>query len=184
MIAPWPESDPARRDPRIEARFGRFQEVLRAVREIRSRQNVPPKTPIEFAVRYDADVADLLEPMGSYFASMAGARATGWGPDVAAPALCATAALPWGEVFVDLAGLIDVEAEIARTLRECDKLRGLVAGKEKKLQSKNFVERAPDSVVQKERDSLEQLRQQLATATNTLTTLQSYGAGRGGSPTP
>jgi len=179
MIAPWPESDPARRDARIEARFGRFQEALRAVREIRSRQNVPPKTQIQFAVRCDASVADLLEPMRPYFASMAGARATDCGPDVAAPALCATAALPWGEVFVDLAGLIDVEAEIARMLRERDKLQSLVAGKEKKLENKNFVQRAPDSVVQKERDSLEQLKQQLATTTGTLTTLQSYASGRG-----
>ena len=62
MIAPWPESEPARRDAQIEARFARFQEVLRAVREVRSRQNVPPKKQIEFAVRCDAQNAALLRP--------------------------------------------------------------------------------------------------------------------------
>ena len=36
MIAAWPEADRARQDPRIEAQFARFQEVLRAVREIRA----------------------------------------------------------------------------------------------------------------------------------------------------
>ena len=67
MIAPWPESDAARRDPRIEAQFARFQEVLRAVRDIRSRQNVPPKTQIDFAVRCDAETAELLRADGGLF---------------------------------------------------------------------------------------------------------------------
>ncbi|MCP4039190.1 MAG: class I tRNA ligase family protein, partial [bacterium] len=63
MIAAWPQSDAAREDAQIEARFGRFQEVLRAIREIRSRQNVPPKQEIDFSVRCDAATAELLEPM-------------------------------------------------------------------------------------------------------------------------
>ena len=43
MIAPWPEADPARQDAEIEAQFARFQEVLRAVRDIRTRQDVPAR---------------------------------------------------------------------------------------------------------------------------------------------
>ena len=73
-----------RRDPQIEAQFGRFQEVLRAIRDVRARQNVPPRTQIAFSVRCDAATAALLKPMERYFASMAGARPTGFGPDVCA----------------------------------------------------------------------------------------------------
>ena len=80
MIAPWPEGDPARIDVEIEARFARFQELLRAIREVRSRQNVPPKKRIEFAVRCDAATAALLRPMESYFESMASR-----GPPAGAP---------------------------------------------------------------------------------------------------
>ena len=86
IVAPWPEIGPARRDGRIEAQFARFQEVLRTVREIRTRQNVPPKKQIAFAVRCDAATAALLEPMEPYFESMAGARATAWGPRRPGPA--------------------------------------------------------------------------------------------------
>jgi len=162
MIAPWPESDAKRRDPEIEARFARFQEVLRAVRDIRGRQNVPPRQQIEFSVRCDAETAALLEPMEPYFKSMAGATCTGRGPDVEAPALSANAASPGLEVFVDLAGVIDVEAEKARKLKEREKLLGLIAGKKKKLSNENFVSRAPAEVVQRERDSLAELEEQLA----------------------
>ena len=165
IIAPWPESDPARRDPRIEAQFARFQEVLRAIREIRSRQNVPPKTKIAFAVRCDAETAELLSPMAPYFASMAAARATDWGPEVEAPSLAANVSLPGAELFVDLAELIDVEAEIAKKKDELAKLDGLVVAKRKKLENESFVSRAPEAVIQKERDGLAELEEkQAATA--------------------
>ena len=171
MIAPWPQRDASREDPQIEARFARFQEVLRAVREIRSRQNVPPKQRIDFSVRCQPEVAELLEPMEPYFASMAGARPTGWGPDVEAPALSANVTLPGIEVFVDLAELIDVEAEIARKEQELEKLDKLIAAKKKKLQNKNFIERAPEAVVQKERDSLAELEEQHTATTTVMNSL-------------
>ncbi len=168
MIAPWPECETARQDPRIEAQFARFQEVLRAVRDIRGRQNVPPKTKIEFAVRCDTEVAELLQPMEPYFKSMAGAVATGWGPDVTAPELSANASLSGIEVYVDLAELIDLEAEIARKQAELDKLAGFITAKEKKLANENFVSRAPEAVVAKEQASLEELKDQHATTSAVL----------------
>ncbi|MBN2477630.1 MAG: class I tRNA ligase family protein [Pirellulales bacterium] len=168
MIAPWPQCDAAREDPQIEARFARFQEVLRAVREIRSRQNVPPKKPIEFSVRCQPEVAALLEPMQPYFVTMAGAQPIAWGPSAEAPALSASVTSPGIEVFVDLAGLIDVEAEIARKRQELEKLDKLITGKKKKLENRNFLERAPAAVVQKEQDALTELEQQRLSTSEVL----------------
>ncbi|MEE8450683.1 MAG: class I tRNA ligase family protein, partial [Thermoguttaceae bacterium] len=172
MIAPWPESDPARQDPQIEAQFARFQEVLGGVREIRSSQNVPPKTKIELAIRCDTDTAELLKPMEPYFDSMAGARSMDWGPDVEAPALSANVTLSGIEIFVDLADLIDVEAEIARKKQDLEKLEKLIVAKKKKLENKNFIDRAPEAVVQKERDSLVELESQLASMSALLENLK------------
>ncbi len=73
MIAPWPEADAARQDPQIEVRFAQFQEVLKGLRDIRSRQNIPPKARLHFSVRCDAQMSNLLKPMEPYFESMAGA---------------------------------------------------------------------------------------------------------------
>ncbi len=176
MIAPWPEADAARQDPIIEARFARFQEVLRAVREIRSRQNVPPKQQIEFSVRCDTEVAELLKPMEPYFTAMAGAKAIGFGPDIEAPALSANVTLSGVEVFVDLADLIDVEAEIAKKQQEKAKLESLITGKEKKLQNENFIQRAPEAVVQKERDSLVELQSRLEATSKIVASLTVTGS--------
>jgi valyl-tRNA synthetase len=171
MISPWPEADRARQNPQIEAQFATFQEVLKAVREIRSRQNVPPKKQIEMAVRCSQAVADLVQPLEPYFQPLAQARATHWGPGVAAPRLGASVNLPGIEVFIDLAGLIDVEAETARKKEEIARLEQFIAGKENKLANANFVARAPEAVVRKERDSLADLRAQLAAAQKVLDTL-------------
>ena len=172
MKAPWPEVEAARQDAQIESQFERFQEVLKAVREIRSRQNVPPKKQIEFSVRCDEADAELVRPMEPYFVTMAAAQATAWGPNTPAPALSANVSLKGAEVFVDLADLIDVEAEIARKKDEVAKLEKFIVGKEKKLSNANFVERAPEAVVAKERESLTDLQAQLAAAQSVLETLE------------
>jgi valyl-tRNA synthetase len=162
MIAAWPVSDPRHVDPHIEAQFARFQEVLGGLREIRSRQNIPPKTPIEFTVRCDAEAEALLKPMEPYFNSMAGASSTAWGKNVEPPAASASFAASGLDVFVDLADFIDVEAEIVRLTKELARLDGAIAGKQKQLANENFVSRAPAEVIQKERAALVQLTEQRA----------------------
>ena len=147
--------------------------MLGGLREIRSRQNIPPKTQIEFMVKCDAETTALLKPMEPYFESMAGAKATAWGTDTAAPELSSGASLPGIELFVDLADHIDVDAEIARNEKELKNLEGMITGKDKKLSNANFVDRAPAEVVEKERASLKQLQEQRASVQHTLERLRS-----------
>ena len=73
MTAPWPVPDPAHQDPVIEQQFSLFQQVLGAVREIRSRQGISPRESIEFSVRCSEETVELLKPMEAFFGSMAGA---------------------------------------------------------------------------------------------------------------
>ncbi|MBL8827595.1 MAG: valine--tRNA ligase [Planctomycetaceae bacterium] len=172
MIASWPESVASHVDAEIEARFARFQDVLKALREIRSRQNIPPKTAINFVVRCDQTLVDLLTPMTPYFESMAGAKGVAWGANVTPPPTNAAMTITGGELFVDLAGLIDVGAEIARKQKEIDNLAGVIRGKEAKLSNESFVARAPADVVAKERESLAEAKQRLTAAEAVLTELR------------
>ena len=160
VVAPWPQADLSLVDQQIEEQFRLFQQVLRAVREIRSRQNIPPKREVPFRVRTSEEVAALLRPMQPYFETMARARPTDWGPDVTPPVPGASVTLPEAEVFVDLAELIDVEAELKRNEKELARLQKLIAGKEKKLANEGFLKNAPAEVVERERESLAQLQSQ------------------------
>jgi len=172
MIATWPAADTARRDAAVESRFARFQELLTGLRDVRARQTVPSKTTVKFAVRCDAETARELSSLAPYFASQAGAEATAWGPSAIVPETHAKFLAAGCEVFVDLAGLIDVPAEIAKTEREREKTAGFVAAKMKKLSNATFVERAPADVVAAERASLAELEARLASLDETLTRLK------------
>jgi valyl-tRNA synthetase len=161
MIAAWPAVEERRIDAQIEARFARFQEVLGGLREIRSRRNIPPKSPIRFSVRSDAATVELLRPMEPYFKSMAGAESTAWGADVQPPTAAASFGAQGLEVFVDLAEFIDVAAEVIGAEKEIARLEGAIANKQKQLSNQNFVSRAPAAVIDKERAALAQLEQEL-----------------------
>ena len=80
--------------------------------------------------------------------------------------------LPIADVFVDLKDFIDVAAEITRNEKLAQKLRGQIEGKEKKLSTASFVEKAPAEVVQRERESLTQLQEQLASVQAALENLR------------
>ena len=170
-VAPFPVVDESDINHEVEKQFAVFQELLRAVRDVRASRNVPPKMEIAFSVRCDEATAKLLQPMEPYFLSMARAKATGWGPATQSPALSTTVPLTGMDVFVDISELIDVPAEIAKLAKELTKLEGFIKSKESKLNS-DFVQKAPPAVVEKERQSLEELRSQHQSATSAIAQLK------------
>ncbi|MGI8981196.1 MAG: valine--tRNA ligase [Pirellulaceae bacterium] len=172
IIAPWPRAEAAHQDKATEARFATFQAALAALREIRSRQNIPPRNTVEFCIKCDAATAALLQPMAAYFQSMANATATGFGPSVVPPPMTSKSAVSGMEIFVDMKDLIDVPAEIAKNEKEEQKLLGLIKGKEAKLGNASFVDRAPAAVVEAERASLAQYQEQLASIRAALAALR------------
>jgi len=176
MVAAWPRPPVGWIDPRTEAQFGSFLALVAAIREIRARQNVPPRTRVKVAMRAARDQAELLQPLHAALESMAVAEITAIGPDAAGAPAAATATVAGCEIFVDLAGLIDVEAEIAKLLKENEKTAGFIKAKQAKLADEKFAARAPEAVVAKERAQLAELEERLAKGRATLAALQHRGA--------
>ncbi|MFO1064378.1 MAG: class I tRNA ligase family protein [Pirellulales bacterium] len=173
MQAPWPAAVESDRNADIEQQFAKFAAVLGALREIRSRQNIPPKAELSFLVECDADSVKLLQPMEPFFKALAGATAIGWGSKVTKPDMAAQLSADAMEVIVDLGKFIDVDAEIARNTKLVESLDKQITGKQGKLNNATFVERAPKDVVDKERQSLAELEQQRETALAALQRLKS-----------
>ena len=64
--------------------------------------------------------------------------------------------------YIPLEGLIDLDAELERLKKKTEELRKRVAAAEKKLNNPNFVEKAPEDVVNNERSRKTSLQEQLA----------------------
>ena len=109
--------------------------------------------------------------MAVYFDSMSNAKLIEIGPSTEAPKINATVTRDDLEVFVSLAGLIDVEAESKRLNKEKAKIEGAIAGNERKLSDEKFLSNAPPKVVEQAKASLEQLKDKLARIEESLADL-------------
>jgi valyl-tRNA synthetase len=172
ITADWPTAD-APRDEQTEAEFARVQELVTAVRNIRSIMNVPPSAEVPVLVRTDsAALADLLERSRPLILPLARVRDLSAGTDVTKPAGCASSVLKDATLFVPLAGVIDIDTERRRLAKEADRLEGLIGAARKKLANENFVTRAKPDVVEREREKLASLEADLAKVTSARADLE------------
>ncbi len=172
VIAPWPSFPADWQDAAMEARMGRMQELVRAVREVRSRYTIDPKTPLEVSVRCTAEVAEDFRALTPFVRMLAGVGRLESGPDVTRPRQAAAHVSPEFECFVSLAGLIDVAAEKKRLDKQReDKVKHLQSARAK-LSNSNFVDKAPAEVVQQQRDLVADLQAQIQAIEDNLRDLQ------------
>ena len=148
MISAWPEPRPEWDDADAEAQIAILQEMLSAVRNIRSEYNVAHTRsidvvlcaagePLRRAIESEGEAARKLAGIGdlAFDGELHGAEAT---------AVLSSGA----EVHVPLEGLIDLKRERARLEKQAAELAGLVERSEKRLASKDFVKKAPEHVVE------------------------------------
>jgi valyl-tRNA synthetase len=161
MIAPWPSLPETWRDASMEQRIGRMQELVRAVREVRNRYMIDPKTSLHVAVRCGEAVAADFEQLRQFVALLAGVGKLTAGPQTARPPQSASFVHKEFEAYTSLAGLIDVGAEVKRLEKQLADKRKHLQGTEAKLQNPNFSGKAPPEVVQQQRDAVTELQQQI-----------------------
>jgi valyl-tRNA synthetase len=170
-VTPWPLASPAEADDEALRVFGLVQEMISGIRAVRAEYGVAPGQEIGAVLNVPADDAALtaaLERHAGYFSRLARADVE-VGSGLARPDASAAVVVGRSEVFVPLAGMIDLEAERTRLSKEIQQKEGFLAGVKRKLENESFVARAPEDVVAKERQKaadaeaeLERLRANLA----------------------
>lgn len=174
MKAPWPVAQMQHFNESIERQFAEFQEVVSAIRKIRASQNIAPRETVPVAVRCSESSKELLEPMKESFISLAQADVVAVGSAVKPFETDAPLAIPSIDidVHVDLEKFIDIGAELARLDKLMTQITKQIAGKVAKLSNENFVSRAPEDVVQRERQSLDELKNQQASVAGDIDRLK------------
>lgn len=132
-----------------------LMEVIRSVRNARAEMNVPPSRPITLIIKAkDAATEDILNRGNSYITRFCNPESLTISTEVAVPEKAVSTVVTGAEVFMPLAGLIDIDAEIARLEKEKKKLDGEVERIEKKLNNPGFVAKAPEDVIETEKAKL------------------------------
>jgi valyl-tRNA synthetase len=147
----FPALKPDLVDRGSEEEMGFIQEVIVAVRNIRSELGVPISKPADVFIRcHDTDRMRILEQDKSYLQRLAKVGSLATGSDIQKPPYSASAIVQGQEIFVPLKGLIDVEVERARLEKEITRTENMLKGVEAKLNKKEFIGKAPKEIVEKE----------------------------------
>ncbi len=157
----WPEHGTRWRDGEAEAELDALRELIECVRSLRGEYDVPPGSPIGIHLR-DVSTAlrAALDKERRALERLARVNRIEAGADGAHRA-GAHAVLRGGtEVFVPLADLIDVDRERERLQSEIDRLDAQVLAVEARLGNAQFVEKAPATVVDREREKVVNFRDQ------------------------
>ena len=158
-IAPFPISVKAWRAPEVEEQMARLQELISAIRTIRSEMNVPPHKQARALIRAeDTGIKELVTRHQLFFRELAKVEVT-CGPEVERPPRAPRMILEGAEVFLPLEGLIDLEKERARLEKELAEVQRLLEASQRKLENEQFLERAPREIVEKEKAKAEELRE-------------------------
>ncbi len=150
MVAAWPDARPELADEQAEADFGVIQSLVTEINRFRSQNSIPPKARFELVVA--SDERALLDAHASVICSLAGLGGLTAVEAIEERPGTSTIQFVAGQAQVDLAGLIDVNAELARLRKELEKADADLDRIDGKLANESFVERAPAEVVQRERD--------------------------------
>ena len=132
--------------------------VVTGVRNIRGEMDISParQVPILFSNGSTED-QERLDKFSRELTFLVRPESLTWLGDNAEKPMSATALVGEMELLVPMAGLIDKEAELARLDKEIDRKQKDRAKTEGKINNPSFVEKAPEEVVQKERDKLQDL---------------------------
>jgi valyl-tRNA synthetase len=155
MLQPFPVFEESDVDESAMADLEWVKQFIVAIRNIRGEMDISPNKPLNVLLK-NASTDDIrrLEENDKFLASLAKLESTQVLTDADEAPACATALVGSLEVLIPMAGLIDVEAELARINKQLEKAEKGLAQVEKKLANEKFVNNAPEAVLAKEKDKL------------------------------
>jgi valyl-tRNA synthetase len=151
-LASWPEyrTDFEAADSLKEMEL--LMEAIRAVRNIRAEVNVSPGKKIELLLK-PTGVAEegIFRRNEIYIQRFCNTSSYTLDVALSAPDKAMTAIITGAEMYLPLAGLIDIGQEISRLTKEVESLNAEVERVEKKLSNEGYIAKAPAQVVEQER---------------------------------
>lgn len=169
MISKWPEYDPTLSFADEEAQMEKIMDAIRAIRNRRAEMNIPPSK--KSKVYVETAFADVFAVGSEFIKRLAYASdveiADGFG-DLGNTVTIVTND---AKIYIPLGDLVDFEAEAKRLQKELAVAEEKLAFINKKLDNPGFVNKAPEKVVQQNRDEAAKLTEKIANLRSSLENL-------------
>ncbi|MFK5290850.1 valine--tRNA ligase, partial [Lactococcus lactis] len=152
VVAEYPKVRPEFNDDKASEGVAMLIELITAVRNIRAEVNTPLSKAVPMLIK--SEHADFLNAVSPYISRFTNPSELTITKDLAVPEQAMSAVITGAELYLPLAGLINIEEEIARLEKELAKWKKELDLVNKKLGNERFVANAKAEVVQKEKDKL------------------------------
>ena len=158
MISKWPVADESLIDPEAERGMNAIMDSIKAIRNMRAEVNANPGKKIPAIMLVSEDLREVVAHNDSYIKLLGGIDNLELRPLNGEKPENAMAAVVTGiEVYLPLAGLIDVEKETQRLSKELAAMEKDLQRAGGKLNNAGFLAKAPEDVIAKERAKYEEL---------------------------
>ncbi|MFL6934788.1 MAG: valine--tRNA ligase [Xanthobacteraceae bacterium] len=174
VLAAWPKHH-GLEDEAAEAEIGWVIDVITAVRSVRAEMNVPAASQVPLAlVTGNDEIISRAKAWGDFIKRLA--RISTIDFRSAVPPQSVQVVVRGDLIALPLAGVVDVAAERIRLEKEIAKVTGEIARIDAKLANDDFIARAPEEVVEGEREKREEADGRRAKISEALTRLGAAGA--------
>jgi valyl-tRNA synthetase len=159
MISQWPDNSKIFPGKMAVKEMELTMSVITAIRTIRSEMTVPPSKKADVFIRASRGT---LKEHKELIIALAKIQNLIIDENVEQPELSSSAVVGDLEIYVSLAGLIDIDKEKERLEKDIAAHEGRITAGLAKLNNPNFVSRAPEKVVEHERNKLAGYEETLA----------------------
>ncbi len=174
-VRKYPDADSGIKDKEAEDKMSVIMHVVEGIRSIRGELNIPPSLELKAMIKTLDSVEDILNPNISYVMKLARAQEIKIGKDVQLPKNSATAIKPSMEIYVPIAGLIDVDAEINRLKKDFVKTEKELVFIKKKLMNEEFRSKAPKAVIEENQAKYDEYKDKLQGIQDSIDKMKQWG---------
>ena len=169
MISKWPEYDPTLSFADEEAQMEKIMDAIRAIRNRRAEMNIPPSK--KSKVYVETAFSDVFAVGSAFIKRLAYASDVEIADAFGDLGNTVTIVTNDAKIFIPLGDLVDFEAEAKRLQKELAAAEEKLAFINKKLDNPGFVNKAPEKVVQQNRDEAAKLTEKIANLRSSLKNL-------------
>jgi len=169
MISKWPEYDPTLSFADEEAQMEKIMDAIRAIRNRRAEMNIPPSK--KSKVYVETAFADVFAVGSEFIKGLAYASDVEIADAFGDLGNTVTIVTNDAKIYIPLGDLVDFEAEAKRLQKELAAAEEKLAFINKKLDNPGFVNKAPEKVVQQNRDEAAKLTEKIANLRSSLENL-------------
>ena len=169
MISKWPEYDPTLSFADEEAQMEKIMDAIRAIRNRRAEMNIPPSK--KSKVYVETAFADVFAVGSEFIKRLVYASDVEIADTFGDLGNTVTIVTNDAKIYIPLGDLVDFEAEAKRLQKELAAAEEKLAFINKKLDNPGFVNKAPEKVVQQNRDEAAKLTEKIANLRSSLENL-------------